>query len=254
MQSPQRLQLMLTTLKTKKSLTLREVMTLTGASRDTARRDIIKLTATGAAERSYGGLSLPNSFNRLDDYLTRQADHPTAKRQLGQLAAPLATGKQRFFLDVSTTIGMIPQFLDLAPTTLTVTNSLDIADQLLRKTTSQVRLLGGNYQAERRGTMDSAALRDLLSFKFDLTFLSAAGLTSDGVFFAYQDDIAFKQQLRDQSQQLALVLDQSRFDMTHNYRGLALEQLDYLVTNAPVPANLNTALTTANVTILTPKN
>ncbi|MFC6181021.1 DeoR/GlpR family DNA-binding transcription regulator [Lactiplantibacillus daowaiensis] len=250
MQAAARLDLMLKALKTKQSLTLRDVMTLTGASRDTARRDIIKLTATGAANRNYGGLSLPNRFSRIDDYLTRQADQPTTKRQLGQLAATLASGKQRLFLDVSTTIGVIPQYLKVTAETLTVTNSIDIADQLLRQTPGQMRLLGGRYEAARRGTMDSAALHDLFGFQFDLTFLSAAGLTANGLFFAYQDDVPFKQQLRAQSQTLVLVLDHTRLGVTHNYRGLTLDQIDYLVTDAPIESSLKQALETADVSIL----
>ncbi|MGE9790614.1 DeoR family transcriptional regulator [Enterococcus faecalis] len=40
-------------------------MQLTGASRDTARRDTIKLTDNNLVIRTYGGISLANSFNKI---------------------------------------------------------------------------------------------------------------------------------------------------------------------------------------------
>jgi hypothetical protein len=39
-----------------------------------SRRDIIQLTDNNLAERNYGGISLPNSFKRLDSYLDRSDD------------------------------------------------------------------------------------------------------------------------------------------------------------------------------------
>lgn len=52
-------------LEKEKSLTLQDIMQLTGASRDTARRDTIKLTDNNLVIRTYGGISLANSFNKI---------------------------------------------------------------------------------------------------------------------------------------------------------------------------------------------
>ncbi|HJE86997.1 DeoR/GlpR family DNA-binding transcription regulator [Levilactobacillus brevis] len=249
MHQAERLNRILTELMRHHSLTLREIMALTGTSRDTARRDIVKLTANDEVTRNYGGISLPNSFNRIDDFLTRQRDLPDVKRQLGLAAAKLVTTQQRLFFDISTTISLIPAALTVTSKVLAVTNSLDIADQLLRKTSARTRVLGGQYLPERRGTMDTAALHDLFGFTFELTFLSAAGVTSAGIFYAYQEDVAFKQQLRDQSQELALVVDHTRLGVAHNYRALRLNQIDYLITDGPVPPGLMTALQASRVII-----
>lgn len=250
MQQVNRLELILQMLKEKQSLTLREIMTATGASRDTVRRDIVKLAESDAVERNYGGISLPNTFSRIDSFLTRQTDMVPTKRQLGALAATLADKKQQLFFDISTTISCIPNYLSATEETLAATNSLDIADQLLRKSKCQTRLLGGTYQQERRGTMDTTALRDLFGFTFDLSFLSAAGFTEDGASYAYLEDVDFKQQLRKQSKKLALVLDHTRIGTSHNYRGLRLDQIDYLVTDEELPGSLRQAAQAAGMTIL----
>jgi Transcriptional regulators of sugar metabolism len=84
---------------------------LTGSSRDTARRDIIQLTDNNLAERNYGGISLPNSFKRLDSYLDRSDDFVKAKRQLAKRAAQFTDEALQIYLDVSTTVEFIPSLL-----------------------------------------------------------------------------------------------------------------------------------------------
>lgn len=250
MQQSERLTLIMAQLQQQTSLTLKEIMTLTGASRDTTRRDIVKLSQTDAVVRNYGGISLPHTFQRIDDFLTRQADTPNIKRQIAKAAATLATDQTRLFLDTSTTISLIPPFLPANDQTFAVTNSLDIGDQLLRKTACRTQLLGGHYLSERRGTMDTTALRELYAFNFDVTFISAAGLTTSGVYYAYLEDRDFKQQLRHQSQTVVLVLDHQRCGISHNFCGLQLEQLDYLVTDTPLEPGLAQALANAQVTVI----
>ena len=250
MRQVDRIELILQLLKSKQSLTLREIMTATGASRDTARRDIVKLADSDTVERNYGGISLPNTFSRIDSFLTRQDDMAPIKQQLGFSSAKLVNKRQHLFFDTSTTVSCIPEYLSSEKAMVALTNSLDIADQLLRKTECQVRLLGGEYRQERRGTMDATALRDLFGFTFDMSFLSAAGLTEAGAFYAYLEDIDFKQQLRTQSKKVVLVLDHSRIGITHNYQGLRLDQIDYLVTDEPLSEKMVQAVQVASVTLV----
>lgn len=253
MRQTDRLELIMQLLREKQSLTLREIMAATGASRDTTRRDIVRLSESDTVVRNYGGISLPNTFSRIDSFLTRHGDMAATKQQLGALAAGLADQQRQLFFDISTTISCIPEYLSSTDETLAVTNSLDIADQLLRKSHCQTRLLGGTYQQERRGTMDTTALRDLFGFTFDVSFLSAAGLTEAGAFYAYLEDIDFKQQLRRQSQKIVLVVDHTRIASAHNYQGLRLNQIDYLVTDRALPINIAQALKVAGVKVLYPK-
>lgn len=59
MNQQERMNRILAELETKQSLSLKDIMTITGASRDTARRDIVKLIEKNAVDRTYGGISLP---------------------------------------------------------------------------------------------------------------------------------------------------------------------------------------------------
>lgn len=84
MNQKERLTLILTQLATSPSLSLKDIMQLTGTSRDTARRDIVKLATNNLVERTYGGISQPNTFNKLDQYLDRDNDLIQTKRALAK--------------------------------------------------------------------------------------------------------------------------------------------------------------------------
>lgn len=250
MNQDKRLEVIMQTLEKNHTLTLQEIMKLTGASRDTVRRDIVKLSDSDLVKRNYGGISLPHTFRYVDDFLSRTDEMTAVKQVIAQAAAKLVQEQQQLFLDVSTTINCIPAYLPKIEQGLVLTNSLDIADQLLRKTELSVRLIGGVYQQKRRGTNDSNALRDLLCYRSEITFISAVGLTTDGVYYAFEDDVAFKQQLAEQSQQVVLVIDHTRIGMRHNFRALGLEKLDYLVTDQSLPDELARQLDDAKVRVI----
>ena len=222
-----RLALILDELKTHPSLSLKDIMQLTGTSRDTARRDIVKLAAHNLAERNYGGISRPNTFNKLDQYLDRDDDLLQTKRALAHTASSYAC---------------LPQYLQSKHPGMIVTNSLDIADQALRHSNFQTRILGGTLDAQQRCVQGADSILALHKFRFTTTVLSCAGLTADGVYYAYESDIALKETLRAQSDRLVLLFDHTKVNVSHNFNLLALSDFDYFVTDQPLPDNLATKI------------
>ncbi|WDT64982.1 DeoR/GlpR family DNA-binding transcription regulator [Companilactobacillus crustorum] len=165
----ERLDLILKTLQEKQTLTLKEIIALTKSSRDTARRDIVKLSENNLVDRNYGGISLPNTFKKLDNYLQRSDDFVNAKQELAKKAAIFAKQATQIYLDVSTTIEFMPQYLT-NPSLFAVTNSLDIADQLVRHSKCKARILGGNLDAEKRCIVGTRPCLDLENYSFDYAF------------------------------------------------------------------------------------
>lgn len=253
MNQQERMNRILAELETKQSLSLKDIMTITGASRDTARRDIVKLTEKNAVDRTYGGISLPHSFNRLDDYLDRATDLNDEKNRLAKAASHLLKNAQLIYLDVSTTVSFIPRHLDSNDHLLAITNSLDIADQLLRNSRSKVRILGGNIDRESRNVTGTKPLAELDHYLFDLAFISAAGIDSAGVYYAFEEEIEFKKKLRGQTKQLILLVDETKINLPHNYRVLPFEEIDTLICNQKLPAQLEEILKEASVTIINTK-
>ncbi|GEO68261.1 DeoR/GlpR family DNA-binding transcription regulator [Levilactobacillus acidifarinae] len=245
-----RLAQILTQLNQKQTLSLHDIMVLTGTSRDTARRDIIKLADSQLVERNYGGISLPNTFSKLDQYLDRQNDLLPIKRALARRASALLTGQRFLFLDVSSTVTCLPQYLTANDAGLLVTNSLDVADQALRHATYRTRILGGSLNAEQRCVQGADSLLALTKFHFDTAVLSCAGITAAGVYYAYEDDIALKAALRQQSTHLMLLVDHTKVNVTHNFRLFAPSDFDTIVTDQPLPADLTTQIPADRLVVL----
>lgn len=237
----ERLDLILKTLQKRQSLSLKEIIELTQSSRDTARRDVVKLTESNLVERNYGGISLPNTFKKLDNYLQRSDDFVNAKKALAKSAATFANQATQIYLDVSTTVEFMPRYLT-NPNLFAVTNSLDIADQLMRNAACKSRILGGNLDAEKRCVTGTKPCLDLENYTFDYAFLSSVGIDENGIYYAYDDDIDYKAKIRQQAKKLVLLLDSSKVNVKHNFRVLDLNQIDYIITNDKLPQNLENRL------------
>lgn len=237
-------------LEEKQALSLKEIIQLTGASRDTARRDVVKLAEKNLIQRTYGGIALPQSFKQLDDYLQRSIEGNLEKQQLAKVAGEMVHGAQSVYLDVSTTISYIPQYLTQSENMFTVTNSIDIADQLLRNSASKTRLLGGNLDREKRCVNGTRPLIELDQYKFDIAFASVVGIDPDGVYYAYEEDIDMKKKLREQTAKLVLLADTRKINQAHYFKAYSWEEIDILITNQPLPKDLSEILEKQKVEVL----
>ncbi|WP_119325817.1 DeoR/GlpR family DNA-binding transcription regulator [Companilactobacillus musae] len=237
----ERLDLILKTLQEKQTLSLKQIIELTQTSRDTARRDIVKLSESNLVERDYGGISLPNTFKKLDNYLQRSDDFVNIKQELAKRAAIFANQATNIYLDVSTTVEFMPKYLT-SQNLFAVTNSLDIADQLIRHAKCKTRILGGNLDSEKRCVVGTRPCLDLENYTFDYAFLSGVGIDKDGVYYAYEDDIDYKTKIRKQAKKIVLLLDSSKVNVKHNFKVLNLNQIDYIITNDQLPQKLENKL------------
>jgi len=237
----ERLNLILKALQDRQTLSLKEIIELTHSSRDTARRDIVKLTENNLVERNYGGISMPNTFKKLDSYLQRSDEYVNTKKSLAKRAAVFANQATQIYLDVSTTVEFMPKYLT-NPNLFAVTNSLDIADQLIRNSPCKTRILGGNLDSEKRCVTGTRPCLDLENYTFDYAFLSSVGIDEEGIYYAYDDDIDYKTKIRKQAKKLVLLLDSRKVNVKHNFKVLNLNQIDYIITNDNLPQKLENRL------------
>lgn len=250
MKQKERLNLILTTLKKEKTLSVKEIVSLTETSRDTARRDIVFLTENHLVQRTYGGIALLETFKELDSFLQRSSHKSKEKFLLAQSASHLIRKNQLIYLDVSTTVSLIPQNIEKNQKNLVVTNSLDIADQLLRYSQCQCRLLGGNVDRDKRCVTGTKPLSELEDYSFDRAFLGGAALDENGVYYAYEEDIELKRKIRSQSKKVVLLLDSSKIGKKHNFHVFCLADIDCVIVNVHLSNSLTEALKKSQVEII----
>ena len=72
-----------------RQMSIADVMSALGVSRDTARRDIVALTDQGLAQRTHGGLQVLNFGARIPSYADRLHQFDAVKTGLAELVLSL---------------------------------------------------------------------------------------------------------------------------------------------------------------------
>ncbi|WP_054709416.1 DeoR/GlpR family DNA-binding transcription regulator [Bacillus sp. JCM 19041] len=173
-------------------LSNQEVCDLLDISRDTARRDIIKLVNEGSAVRTHGGIASTFYKQEVKKYKDRgflnRKDHASqSKIAIAERANQMIHSKDMCFFDVSTTITFLSELVE--EETIIFTHSLDNAGRLVEKDHVELHLLGGKFHKKNRFFYDLFHFNELIKdLHFDRVFIGAAGITEEGVYFADRED------------------------------------------------------------------
>ncbi|WP_132013486.1 DeoR/GlpR family DNA-binding transcription regulator [Hydrogenispora ethanolica] len=231
------------------AMTVNEICAIFGVSRDTARRDVVKLAERGAVIRTHGGIALPKFDKKIQEYAARQRNEPQEKLRIGEYAATLVEEDEILFLDVSTTVQCLIPRLRAAGLTV-VTHSLDNAWLLMEEEAIQTYLLGGLLHPKLRHMTGYGTLKKLEDYRFTKAFLGAAGITGEGIYYYDEDDIYFKQELVRRAEQVIVLADHTKFDQYSLFRALELPAIDIIITDQPVSRKMQKALDDAAVELV----
>lgn len=202
-------------------------------SRDTARRDIIKLVKEGAAIRTHGGIALPHFKEEIKSYKERLTTASKQKFLIGKAASPYIAEGDLCFFDVSTTVKFLCEHIR---GNLTVyTHSLDNTEVLSKKNEIEVHLLGGKLNHENRIFYDFTIASQLNDVHFDKAFFGAAGILDDGVYFSNRENAYMKQMIAKRAKKVFLLADSQKISQTSSFKGLSFKDIDILITNQSPP-------------------
>lgn len=249
MNQEERLIRILNHLELHKTMNIKQMCEIFNISRDTARRDIVKLSQNKAVVRTYGGVSLASFHKKFDNYQERsQADIET-KKLIGKKAANMIADDEMIYLDVSTTVNFIAQSLQSKPVTI-VTNSIDTAYVSAQTKDTTVHLLGGTLNKSSRHLSGYSTIDKLKDYHFNKVFIGAAGVTENGLYYLFEEDIHFKRELIKHTDQVILLADQSKYNQRQKYKALTLESIDTFITNEAPSKDLYKAMKECGVEVL----
>lgn len=217
-----------------RQMSIADVMSALGVSRDTARRDIVALTDQGLAQRTHGGLQVLNFGSRIPSYADRLHQFDAVKTGLAELVLPLMKVNQYLFIDVSTILLKLTQLMTQKATVYT--HSLDNAISLATNPAVDLHLLGGALNQENRFFSGSATLSELTPIYFDQVFLGAAVVNERGIFYVDAGDAAIKRQALAQTLCGVLVCEHRKFGQIGiaHFCGGQLDQIQVLITDEPL--------------------
>lgn len=211
-----------------KKITLEEICGLLSVSRDTARRDLVKLEERGDILRLKGGATLPSSNLDVMDYSERKATG--AKERIAEFAASLVRPHQDLLIDTSSTCALMTKFIGNKPLNV-ITNSIDIVDDLGEYPDIQSFLLPGRFNRKNRNLTGPRTIETLNDFKVDQLFLGACGLSGEGVTAPDEDEAFLKKKMITRARQVILLTDHSKFKKEFLHKVCDLADIDIIITD-----------------------
>jgi DeoR family transcriptional regulator, carbon catabolite repression regulator len=236
-------------LEKSESMSVNEICDNFEVSRDTARRDIVKLTEQGAVIRTHGGIALTKFIQKIHQYVVRQNNEPEVKERIGEYAATYVKNDELIFLDVSTTVKCMIPHLQVKSLKV-VTQSLDNAWFLMENNCIQTYLLGGLILPETRNLVSYDALKKLADYRFTKVFLGASGITNEGIYYYYEEDIAVKRELVKRAEQVIVLADHTKFEKCSFFKTLEFNSVDIIITDHPPSKELQETMEIAGVQLI----
>ncbi|MDQ0860374.1 DeoR/GlpR family DNA-binding transcription regulator [Bacillus sp. V2I10] len=251
MYQEERLLKILHALNEKQMLSNDEICEMLHISRDTARRDIVKLAEQGAAVRTHGGIALPIIKEEIQAYKNRLTSFSKEKHLIGKYSAGLIGNHDLCFFDVSTTIKFLCDHLE-TPATI-YTHSLDNAESLSENENADFHLLGGRLDRTHRFFYEPEFRTAIESITFDKAFIGACAIGEDGIYYETKEDRIIKKTAAERSKQVFLLADYNKFNQESKYRAFDFSMIHVLVTDRRPPAKFQEILREHNVKIMISK-
>lgn len=214
-------------LQKEQTLSNQELMERLEISRDTARRDIIKLTEAGKAIRTHGGIARTDFQVRVENYQSRMMQNAEGKKKIGVKAAELLIEQGIYFFDVSTHMPYVCESLNSHMKIYT--HSLDNLILLASEPKIQVHSLGGVLQKENRFFYGFEVWEKILNLNFDAALLGVASIAEDGLYYEEEEDAQVKALAAQRAKQVIVMADYPKFQRVSKYRAVGLNQIDLLI-------------------------
>lgn len=216
-------------LKEHQTMSIHTICKLLQISRDTARRDILKLLEEGTVMRTYGGISLPVLQHTMKKYQDRLKDYSTEKEQIAEEALTWIKENEFYFFDASTTIRFLAEKVHQKISVFT--HSLDNIEVLSAKENVEVRSLGGRLNQKHRYFYQPDCQQQLDRLHFNTTFLGACAIREDGIYYVEEDDTFIKQVVVKNSDRVILLTEYDKFNLSSYYKGASWDQINMIITN-----------------------
>ncbi|MFF2479919.1 DeoR/GlpR family DNA-binding transcription regulator [Paenibacillus sp. NPDC058071] len=217
-------------LNNNKRIDIKDICRLFEVSRDTARRDLIRMEELGLIIRTHGGGVLPKRAKEVHQYKDRLIRESDEKRDIGRHAASLVNGGDFIMMDTSTTVQFAAEDLTADPL-VAVTNSIDIADVLSKKESIRTFLLGGELNPKHRFLFGQTTIDELANYTVDKLFLGACGMTEHGLSYPDVEDGVVKREMIKRAKQVIVLADHTKFGEQMFYKICGLESIDLLITD-----------------------
>lgn len=216
----------------------------------TIRRDINQLAEMNLLRRYHGGAGLPSSVENIA-YTQRKVLHADSKRQIAQALAEQIEDGQSLIINLGTTTEEVARALLSHKNLSVITNNLNVAAILADNPEHEVIVAGGVVRSRDRGITGEATIDFIRQFKVDIGIIGVSSIDPDGTLRDYDyREVKVAQTIIEQSRQVWLVADHSKFSREALVKLAHISQVDVLFTDIELPEEMKAVLREAGTRVV----
>ncbi len=218
------------------SIRTTEIAELLGVTDETVRKDFEGLEKTGNLVRTHGGASRPQRVREELPFTERQAVRREEKRVIARLAAARIQPNETIFLDASSTVLTLTEFLPEMPLTI-LTNALNVFTALADRPHLDLICTGGLFDAKSRSFVGLTAEKSLQRYNIHRMFFSGNGLHLErGASESNARQAAFKERVIATSEDVVMLADHSKLGQKSAFFFAAIPEITCMVTDKTADA------------------
>jgi DeoR/GlpR family transcriptional regulator of sugar metabolism len=218
----------------------------------TLRRDLEALEREGQIVRTRGGAKSLAHLSMVKEavYTQRQTSNITAKMTIAEKAAALVEDDSSIYIDSGTTCMFFAQLLR-DQSLFVLTPAPNVALELVKNSSIKVSLTGGQLNRETLTLSGSNAVEYVKTLNIDQAFMAASAFSPDSGFSCGdQYEAELKRLIIRKAQRVVLLMDTSKMNNRLPYTFARLNNIQTLITDAPLPEEIQKLARQAHVVLL----
>jgi DeoR/GlpR family transcriptional regulator of sugar metabolism len=202
-----------------------------GVTDETVRKDFEMLEKRGSLIRTHGGASRPERIREELPFTERQAVRREEKLSIARLAASRIQANETIFLDASSTVLTLIEFLPDLPLTI-LTNALGVFNALSDRPNIDLICTGGLFDSKSRSFIGLTAEKSLQRYNIHRMFFSGNGIHLErGVSESNSRQAAFKERVVANAEDVVFLADHSKLGQKAAFFFAEVADLSCLITD-----------------------
>ena len=235
-------------LRQQDEVTVVELSHRLGVSEVTTRKDLQQLEEQGYLTRVRGGAVVSGRGQLELRFAARQQLNLEEKRRIASRCVEMIKPGSTIFLDGSTTAYQMTRLLRDMQNLTVVTTGLYAALELSFAPDVTTIVVGGILRRRTSSLVDTLTPRLLRRLHVDIAFLSSRGFTPEqGMMESDLREAQCKRAMAETAAQKIAMIDRSKFGHVFVATSLLPEEIDLLVVDSGLPADLQNAVQAAEI-------
>ncbi len=218
-------------------------------SPQTIRKDLNDLCDRQLLQRIHGGAIIGSGIENVS-YEARRVLSPDAKKAIGLRTAQLIPNNCSLIINIGTTTEQVAHAIKAHRGMMVISNNINAIDILKRSDGIELIITGGLVRRSDGGIVGDAAVDFINKFKADYAVIGVSAIEGDGSLLDYDmREVRVAKAIIDNARHVILVADQMKLSRSATVRLGHISEVNTLVTDEPLPAELQQICEENEVTV-----